>query len=90
MRVMVKLKEFPGALENRSRRTARLPKKVLDIISSLGLAMQPLHPDAADAGLRSYYTVEVPDLQTAYGLIDRLAESKMVDGAYIKPADALP
>jgi hypothetical protein len=90
MHVIVKFKDFSPSLETRSRTRIPVPAKVLQIISSLGFEMQPLHPDTDDAGLRSFYAVEVPDQQTANGLIARLVELPGVDGAYLKPSDALP
>lgn len=59
-------------------------------IESLGLKLEPLHTDANDPVLQTYFTVSVPDQAAAQRLIERLNQSAGVDAVYLKPADELP
>lgn len=90
MQVIVKLIQSYVPLETRFQPRSQVPAQLLDIVSSFGLDMQPMHPDTDDASLMSYYFVEVPDPKTGSRLTEKLLQSQFVDGAYVKPSDALP
>jgi len=90
MQVIVKLLSSQTSPKTSHKAQIQVTSEPLDIVSSLGLQMQPMHPDTEDSNLMSYYNVEVSDPQTANDLIQRLLQSECVDGAYIKPTDALP
>lgn len=55
-----------------------------------GFEVTPMHPGTDDPELGSYYTVDLEDDQQADRVLDQLRSSSLVDGAYVKPADALP
>lgn len=63
---------------------------LLQALGAYGVALQPLHPDAEDPLLTSYYTVSVPDAATADQLLAELRQSVAVEAAYIKPMDEPP
>ena len=60
------------------------------ILAAFEVDATPLHPGSDDAQLQYYYTVEAPDAQHAAALLAQLRASPAVEGAYVKPADALP
>ena len=63
---------------------------VLAALRKLRLQLKPVHPGTQDPSLTQYFTVEVPDQQTADRVIQVLRQIKEVDGAYLKPTDGLP
>lgn len=82
MQVTVKLNPVRGAA---TEGVAQLRT----ILSPFKLEAVPLHPGAADPTLQDYYTVETPDPQVA-AVLAQLRASHAVEGAYLKPTDALP
>jgi hypothetical protein len=64
--------------------------ELLEIVHELGVVLEPVHPGAEDPLLAPYFTVEVPDAETAERVIARLRESGAVEAAYVKPPDELP
>jgi len=86
MQVTVKLKNAHALDQTRSSAQSELQT----IVASFGGTAKPLHPGTQDVNLRTYYVVEAPDQQSANRLIEALAKSPVVDGAYVKPADAMP
>lgn len=61
-----------------------------NVMEAFGLAMEPLHRSTDDPTLQKYFVVEVPDVETAQRLIERLQQSPLVEAAYIKPPDEMP
>ena len=55
-----------------------------------GVTLRPLHPNAQDALLCSYYSVIITDEATAHEVLTRLRRSTRVEAAYVKPADEMP
>lgn len=78
-----------SALHQRSPPTAE-SEELSRIIKTFGLALEPMHRNADDPNLQSYFTVEVPDQATVQRMIHRLQQSKAVKAAYVKPHDELP
>ena len=76
-------------LHERGPPTAK-SEALLRMIEELGLTLDPMHPDMDDPKLQSYFLIDVPDHATARRVIDRLQQSKAVEGAYVKPPDELP
>ena len=65
-------------------------EELLKMLKDLGVTLEPMHPGARDPLLTPFFTVEVPDQATAERVIASLVESEAVEGAYIKPPEALP
>ena len=65
-------------------------KDLLALIKRQGMNLKPVHPGTHDPLLIPFFTVEVPDQSTAERIIAALCESKAVEGAYTKPAEAPP
>jgi hypothetical protein len=86
MQVTVKLKSAHGPAQG----SPSAPSELQTIAASFGTTAKALHPGTQDMNLGSYYVVELADQQTADSLVAALAKSPVVDGAYVKPADALP
>ena len=60
-------------------------------LEELGVDLQPVHANADDPLLTPHFTVEVPDdEELAARILAVLAQSAVVDAAYVKPADELP
>jgi hypothetical protein len=60
-------------------------------MEQLGVELRPVHPDADDPVLASFYTVDAPDdRELANGVLAALRESDGVDAAYVKPAAEPP
>jgi hypothetical protein len=57
---------------------------------SLGIVLKPVHPGSDDPNLAPYFMIDVPDPAIGEKVLDRLRLCKAVDGAYLKPSDALP
>ena len=54
-----------------------------------GTALQPMHPGTDDEELRTYFYADVDD-ERVEELLESLEKSDAIEGAYIKPPDALP
>lgn len=65
-------------------------QNLVDAVSNGGYALEPMHPNPETPDLALYFTIAVPDQSTANRLIAALLQNPAVDGAYVKPADALP
>ena len=63
---------------------------LLQTASSLGVTLEPLHPGVDDPTLLPYFTIDVPDMETAESVIARLQQLSSLEGAYIKPPDEPP
>ena len=77
------------AIHQRSPLTGE-SEKLLRIIKTFGLMLEPMHHDTDDPTLQSYFIVEVPDHATAQRLIDHLEEAEVVEAAYLQPVYGLP
>jgi len=77
------------ALQGRAPRTPT-SDDVVRRIAAHGLSLVPMHPGVDDARLATYFVVEVADRETADRVVNELLQSPAVEGAYIKPPDALP
>jgi hypothetical protein len=63
---------------------------VLRAVRELGLKLLPVYPKSRNRRLKSEFVVEVPDVQTAERIVDRLNALDATEAAYFKPADELP
>lgn len=73
-----------------SRRTDTDAAELLRLTRELGITLEPMHPQAEEPELQIYFTVEVPDAQTAERVVKRLRGCAAVEAAYLKPMDELP
>jgi hypothetical protein len=71
--------------ENQSS-AAQLANEVRD----LGLKLEPIHPGQTHPLLAPYFSIEVPDRQTAERVIDQLLQNKIVEAAYLQPDEQAP
>lgn len=60
------------------------------LLDDMNVAMNPMHPNTRDPLLIPYFTVDVSDRAKAEQVVAELNELPFVEGAYIKPPDALP
>jgi hypothetical protein len=58
-------------------------------VKGAGATLEPMHPDVPDDDLRTYFSAEVED-DRVEELLDELRGSEGIEGAYVKPPDALP
>ena len=65
-------------------------ESVAELVQRLGFHLEPMHPGARDAALRSSYTVEVADAAAAQQVAHALQQHPAVEAAYVKPPDAAP
>jgi hypothetical protein len=65
-------------------------REIVKEIKKAGGDLAPMHPGAQDEELAKYFTVEVPDDETAEKVIDRLQNCRAVEAAYLKPPASLP
>jgi hypothetical protein len=90
MKVIIQVSaDVARALRQRSPPIAE-SEELLRIIETLGLRLEPMHHDADDPNLQTYFTVEVQDQATAQRVIDRLQQLEGIEAAYVKPPDELP
>ena len=90
MQITVKVSADIGrSIHQRSPSTTE-SAELLRIAESLGVTLEPMHPDTADSNLVRYFIVEVPDAETAQRVINRLQQSKAIEAAYLKPPDEVP
>ena len=65
-------------------------QELLKTIAELEVALEPMHPGADSPSLAPYFTVAVPNAEAAEQVLNRLQAFEAVEGAYIKPPDAMP
>jgi hypothetical protein len=65
-------------------------QELLQTIEALGLILVAMHPGINDPSLLPYFTIEVPDSETADRVILQLLQLPAVAGAYVKPPDEPP
>jgi hypothetical protein len=90
VRIIVKFSENIAADLQHHQPSSPELEELPKIQRDLGITLEPVHPGVSDPTLASYFTVEVPDEDTAERVVERLKLCKAVDGAYIKPSDELP
>jgi hypothetical protein len=90
VRIIVKVSENTAPDLRQQRLGSHNLEDLSKTETSLGITLEPVHPGVSDPTLASYFTVEVPDEDTAKRVIERLKLRKGVEGAYIKPSDELP
>lgn len=78
------------ALALHEQKPSRESEGLLEMLDDLGVTMTPLHPGARDPLLTPFFIIEAADQATAETIIERLSRSEVVEGAYIKPPEALP
>jgi len=62
-----------------------------ETLDELGVNMEPMHPGIEVATLKVFYTISVPNIETAQLVINRLlAMPEAIEGAYVTPGDELP
>jgi hypothetical protein len=64
------------------------PPELHRAAGELGVRLTPMHPGSPDPQLRLYYTVDVPDEETARRVIERFRKANA--SAYLKPAEEPP
>lgn len=65
-------------------------EELLKMLEDLGVSLDPVHPGARDPFLVPYFTIEVPDTQTAERVMTQIRRSKAIEATYVKPPDEMP
>jgi len=60
------------------------------VLHQVEARLEPVHPGTTDPELSRYFTAIIDSFADASAVCDRLANVPGVEGAYIKPEDALP
>jgi len=90
MRVSIKLdSQTASELHGDAAATAR-SGSLVETARRHGAALQPMHPGTSDPELRTYFFAETGDAAKAETLATALRKHESVEGAYVKPPDALP
>lgn len=90
MQVIVQVSEgLARALHERGMAVDAL-QEIQAAAEELGVSLQALHPGTDDPALGRFLAAEVPDQATGERVADVLRHRKGVEGAYLKPPDALP
>lgn len=79
-----------SAADASSQPDARRAAELLRVADELGITLEPMHEGAEEPELQTYFTVEVPDAQTAERIAERLRACAAIEAAYLKPTDELP
>ena len=86
VRIIVKLSENIGPdLQHQQQPSSPELVELQKIQTNLGITLEPVHPGVRDPTLASYFTVEVPDEDTAQRVVDYLKFCKAVDGVISNP-----
>ena len=64
--------------------------KIKKEVEQFGLRLEPVHPGQTHPLLAPYFTIEVPDSQTAKKVIEQLTKNNLVEAAYIRPEQSPP
>jgi len=60
--------------------------ELMRLAKSIGVRVEPMHPDTQHESLSPYFTVEeIPD-DRAVAIVDTLRASGLVESAYVRPA----
>lgn len=81
--------EVAFELQNHQSNT-NATKELLKTLAELGVALEPIHSGSDSPYLAPYFTVAAPNAEAAEQVLNRLQACEAVEGAYIKPADAMP
>jgi hypothetical protein len=90
MRVSIKLESQAASELHGNAATTSRTRAVVETARRHGAALRPMHPGTDDPELRSYFFADVDEEARAEELAKSLREHEAVEGAYIKPPDALP
>jgi hypothetical protein len=89
MRVSIKLTADAAAeLDGRAPKSDHT-RRLEELVARAGATLVPMHPEAPTDELRSFFFAEVED-DRAEELLGELQASDEIEGAYVKPPDALP
>jgi hypothetical protein len=89
MRVSIKLTPRAAAELYGDGTASELKERLAATAERAGTSLEPMHPDADDNELRTYFYADVED-DRVDELLERLREDQEIEGAYVKPPDALP
>lgn len=59
--------------------------ELLELVRALGVQLKPVHPGEEDPYLAPFFTVDVPDRETAERIATELQRCPAIEAAYIKP-----
>lgn len=89
MRVSIKLTPKAAAELYEEGTGSELKERLAATAKRAGTTLEPMHPSEADDELRTYFYADVED-DRVDELLERLREDQEIEGAYVKPPDALP
>lgn len=81
--------EVASELQNHQSNT-NATQELLTTVAELGVALEPMHSGSESPYLAPYFTVATPNAEVAEQVLNRLQACEAVEGAYIKPPDAMP
>ncbi len=89
--VQVRPRQTPQATRTTRAASDVAPPAVFRTVEEeYGVTLRPMHPNAHDAVLCTYYYANVTDEATAHEVLTRLRRSTRIEAAYVKPADEMP
>jgi hypothetical protein len=65
-------------------------KELDGLIQKWGLTLEPMHPNAADATLMSYFNCAIPDGEAGEKILDALRKTAGIEAAYVASTPSLP
>jgi len=68
---------------------SKTTRSVVAAARRAGAELQPMHPGTDDDELRTYFYADVDDERVGE-LLESLEKNDAIEGAYVKPPDALP
>jgi hypothetical protein len=89
MRISIKLNAQAASELNGHAQTAESTRSLIETARQHGAALQPMHAGTTDPELGTYFYADVDD-EKAGSLTEALRAHEAVEGAYVKPPDALP
>lgn len=89
MRVSIKMTPQAAAELHGDVAGSELKERLAATAEDVGTSLEPMHPATEDYELRTYFYADVDDNRVDE-LIERLNQEQEIEGAYVKPPDALP
>jgi hypothetical protein len=89
MQISIKLRPKPAAELRGDTPITESTAALIAAATSQGATLESMHPGTRDEELASYFVAEVDDARVEV-LMSLLRDHEAIEGAYVKPPDALP
>jgi hypothetical protein len=90
MQVNVQLKQYAAESLRNGVLDSPAVDDVLRATVELGVKLMPVYPESRNRRRKTEFVVDVPDVETAERVVDRLNGLEATEAVYFKPADQLP